>query len=46
MPDRDHAVASATGVWIKDLPITPEKILRALRERKGPSAVSPKPSAV
>jgi CO/xanthine dehydrogenase Mo-binding subunit len=27
-----HAIANATGVWIKDLPITPEKILRALRE--------------
>lgn len=25
-----HAVAQATGVWIKDLPITPEKILAAL----------------
>jgi len=29
-----HAIANATGVWIKDLPITPEKILRALKERK------------
>ncbi len=27
-----HAIANATGVWIKDLPITPEKILRALRD--------------
>jgi len=27
-----HAIANATGTWIKDLPITPEKILRALRE--------------
>lgn len=26
-----HAIANATGVWIKDLPITPEKILRAMR---------------
>ena len=26
-----HAIAHATGVWIKDLPITPEKILNALR---------------
>ncbi len=26
-----HAIAQATGVWIKDLPITPEKILRALQ---------------
>ena len=29
-----HAIANATGVWIKDLPITPEKILRALKEKK------------
>ncbi len=28
-----HAIAHATGVWIKDLPITPEKILRALKEK-------------
>ena len=28
-----HAIANATGVWIKDLPITPEKILRALKEK-------------
>nr|CAI78850.1 4-hydroxybenzoyl-CoA reductase alpha/gamma subunit (hcrC/hcrA) [uncultured bacterium] len=30
-----HAIANATGVWIKDLPITPEKILKAIRERRG-----------
>ncbi len=29
-----HAIASATGVWIKDLPITPEKILRALHDKE------------
>jgi 4-hydroxybenzoyl-CoA reductase subunit alpha len=29
-----HAIANATGVWIKDLPITPEKVLRALREKR------------
>jgi len=29
-----HAIANATGVWIKDLPITPEKILNALKEKK------------
>ncbi len=29
-----HAIANATGVWIKDLPITPEKILKALREKR------------
>jgi 4-hydroxybenzoyl-CoA reductase subunit alpha len=31
-----HAIANATGVWIKDLPITPEKILKALRKAKSP----------
>jgi len=32
-----NAVHDATGVWIKDLPITPEKIVKALEEkdRKG-----------
>jgi 4-hydroxybenzoyl-CoA reductase subunit alpha len=29
-----HAIANATGVWIKDLPITPEKILAALRTKE------------
>jgi 4-hydroxybenzoyl-CoA reductase alpha subunit len=29
-----HAIANATGVWIRDLPITPEKILAALRSRR------------
>ena len=29
-----HAIANATGVWINDLPITPEKILRAIREKR------------
>ena len=29
-----HAIANATGVWVKDLPITPEKILKALDEKK------------
>ncbi len=29
-----HAIANATGVWIKDLPITPEKILNAIREKQ------------
>jgi len=29
-----HAIANATGVWVKDLPITPEKILRAIRDAK------------
>ena len=29
-----HAIANATGVWIKDLPITPEKILNAVRSKE------------
>ena len=29
-----HAIANATGVWIKDLPITPEKILKAIHAEK------------
>jgi len=29
-----HAIANATGVWITELPITPEKILRALKEKE------------
>ncbi len=29
-----HAIANATGVWIKELPITPEKILKALKQKK------------
>ncbi len=41
-----HAIANATGVWIKDLPITPEKILKALREKGEASSSSLKPSTV
>ncbi len=33
-----HAIANATGVWLKDLPITPEKVLKALREKKTAAA--------
>lgn len=29
-----HAVANAAGVWIKELPITPEKILEALKKKQ------------
>ncbi len=29
-----HAIANATGVWITDLPITPEKVLSAIRRKK------------
>lgn len=28
-----NAIHNATGVWVKDLPITPEKILKALKEK-------------
>ena len=28
-----HAIANATGVWVKELPITPEKILKALKKK-------------
>jgi 4-hydroxybenzoyl-CoA reductase subunit alpha len=36
-----HAIANATGVWIKDLPITPEKIVKALRAKRAqPEAVA------
>jgi len=35
-----HAIANATGVWIKDLPITPEKILSALREQQASPEVA------
>jgi len=30
-----HAIANATGVWIKELPITSEKVLKALKKKKG-----------
>jgi 4-hydroxybenzoyl-CoA reductase subunit alpha len=29
-----NAVHDATGIWIKDLPITPEKVLKALEEKE------------
>jgi 4-hydroxybenzoyl-CoA reductase alpha subunit len=29
-----HAIANATGVWVKELPITPERILAALASKK------------
>jgi 4-hydroxybenzoyl-CoA reductase subunit alpha len=29
-----HAIANATGVWITDLPITPEKVLCAIRKKQ------------
>ncbi len=36
-----HAIKNATGVWIKDLPITPEKILAALKAREAPQQSPP-----
>jgi xanthine dehydrogenase molybdenum-binding subunit len=30
-----NAVYDAVGVWIHDLPITPEKVLSALKEKRG-----------
>ena len=40
-----HAIANATGVWIKELPITPEKILKALRARRSAEASVGTPGA-
>ncbi|WP_405729071.1 hypothetical protein, partial [Anaerotignum sp.] len=28
-----HAIYNATGVWFRELPITPEKVLQALNEK-------------
>ena len=33
-PALAHAVYNATGVWIREMPITPEKILKALKEKE------------
>jgi hypothetical protein len=32
------AVYDAIGVWVTELPITPERVLRALAAKKGPRA--------
>jgi CO/xanthine dehydrogenase Mo-binding subunit len=40
-----NAVFHATGVRVKDLPITPEKVLRGLRERDAPHRPEPNWSA-
>ena len=32
-----NAIHDAVGIWIKDLPITPEKVLAALKEKEGKS---------
>ncbi len=34
-PSIVNAIHNATGVWIKDLIVTPEKVLKAMREQKG-----------
>ena len=41
LPVIANAVFAAVGVRINDLPITPEKILRALKARGGAGSVSP-----
>ena len=28
-----NAIHDATGVWLKELPITPEKVIKALKEK-------------
>ncbi|MFO0838460.1 MAG: molybdopterin-dependent oxidoreductase [Phycisphaerae bacterium] len=40
-----HAIANATGVWIRDLPITPEKIVSALRDGRPVGERSAEPVA-
>ena len=30
-----NAIHDAVGVWITDLPVTPEKVLRAIEEKEG-----------
>ena len=32
------AIHDATGVWFKELPITPEKVVKALKEKQAPRA--------
>jgi 4-hydroxybenzoyl-CoA reductase subunit alpha len=33
-PSIVSAIHDATGIWFKDLPVTPEKVVKALREKK------------
>ncbi len=33
MPAIVNAIYDAVGVWMTDLPVTPEKVLRALEDR-------------
>jgi CO/xanthine dehydrogenase Mo-binding subunit len=39
-----NAVHDAIGVWITDIPITPEKVLRALEEKQKREGAAPSPS--
>ncbi len=39
------AIADATGVWISDLPATPERILGAMAERPDVAGLRPAESA-
>lgn len=41
LPAVCHAIYDAVGVWIDSLPITPEKILKALDEKKKSESKSP-----
>lgn len=38
LPAIVNAIYDAVGVWITDLPVTPEKVLRALEEKQGKAA--------
>ena len=29
------AVCNATGIWLDDYPLTPEKVLQAIRDKEG-----------
>jgi CO/xanthine dehydrogenase Mo-binding subunit len=40
MPAIGNAIRRATGVHIGDLPITPEKILKALRAAEDPAGIA------
>jgi putative selenate reductase molybdopterin-binding subunit len=33
-PAMAHALYNATGVWVRDLPLTPEKVLMAIRQKE------------
>ncbi len=45
IPAVSHAIYDAVGVWIDTLPITPEKILKAIEEKKVSEARNQKPEA-